>query len=663
MRRCSLRLALVAASLALAGPGPGAAEKVAPPPDPTGQARFTNHARFVDAQLSPKGTWLAVVSVEGGKRSLSFIRLADRKMTGRLAPGGTAMVGQFDWANDERVVTGLLEVNGTLARPVNYGELLAVNPDGATHELIFGWRAGRPQVGTNIKQAGSEWAWGEMVDSLRHDRRRILVRIGRFDAVGDSRIRLAKVDVYSGARTEVTESPVPNSIYLTDEEGEPRIAWSTGADAQPQILFRDEKRGWLPTASLPGLTTRSRPWHYRASDRSLEVVEPGEGGFGLFSVSIDSGERKVVATTRLSTPSRILRDRETGRILAVESQPDLPDWQLLEPEHPLVQVLAGLLDAHPGLHVDLVSQTEDQRLAIAHVYGDRDPGRFLLVDVAKRSAEPLLENRPWIKPEQMAEMTAFHIKASDGQPIHGYVTYPPGLPAGVKPPLVVLPHGGPFGVRDRWGFNPEVQLLASEGFAVLQVNFRGSGGYGVAYQEAGYRHWGDRMVEDVLDATRWLVKKEKVDGSRMCTYGGSFGGYAALQAVSLAPGLFRCAVGFAGVYDLTRLEHNDDMVDSGRARGYVSTTVGDDQAALKAASPVFHADLIKVPVLLIHGGKDKRVPIVHAEKLRDALTALGRPPEWLEEPLEGHGFYDEAARARQYARLVEFLKRHTAPRP
>jgi dipeptidyl aminopeptidase/acylaminoacyl peptidase len=285
------------------------------------------------------------------------------------------------------------------------------------------------------------------------------------------------------------------------------------------------------------------------------------------------------------------------------------------------------------------------------------------VDVAKRSAEPLLENRPWIKPEEMAEMTAFHIKASDGLPIHGYVTYPRGLPAGVKPPLVVLPHGGPFGVRDHWGFDPEVQLLASEGFAVLQVNFRGSGGYGEAYKEAGYRHWGDRMIEDVLDATRWLVKKEKVDGARMCTYGGSYGGYAALQAVSLAPGLFRCAVGFAGVYDLTRLEHNDDVVTSGRARGYVRTTVGDDQAALRAASPVFHADLIKVPVLLIHGGKDTRVPIVHAEKLRDALTALGRPPEWMEEPLEGHGFYDEAARARQYARLVAFLKRHTASRP
>jgi dipeptidyl aminopeptidase/acylaminoacyl peptidase len=326
-------------------------------------------------------------------------------------------------------------------------------------------------------------------------------------------------------------------------------------------------------------------------------------------------------------------------------------------------VLSGLLDAYPGLHVNLVSTTDDQRLAIALVHGDRDPGRFLLVDVAKRSAEQILETRPWIKREEMAEMTAFHIAASDGRPIHGYVTSPRGLPAGARPPLVVLPHGGPFGYRDHWGFDPEVQLLASEGFAVLQVNYRGSGGYGEAFMEAGYRHWGDRMIEDLLDATRWLVRKGQVDGARLCTFGGSYGGYAALQAVVVAPELFRCAVGFAGVYDLTRLEHNDDMVTSEQARRWVRTTAGDDRDALRAVSPAFHADRIKVPVLLLHGGKDRRVPIAHAELLRDALTAQGRPPEWEEEPLEGHGYYNEAARARLYARLVEFLRRQTTPKP
>jgi len=650
----------LAAALALAALPAHAADAPAKPAAPIGLARFTNHPRFVDAQLSPKGTWLAVISMDGGLRTLSFIRMSDRKVTGRVAPGGTSMIGRIDWANDERLVTELWERTGTLAAPRNYGELLAVNPDGGRHELIFGWRAGRQQVGSHIRQAEPERGSAEVIATLRDDDRNVVVSIDSWDSVGDSRVRLAKLDVYNGRKTELGESPLLNSSYLTDERGEPRVAYAWGADAKLQMMFRGDDRTWRPLKDLKGITPTSRPVRFRAADRVLEITEAVAGGFGIFDVAIDTGERKLVATTRLATPSGFLRDRKTERIVAVESEPDLPDWQFLDEAHPVAQVLAGLLDAHPGQHVEFVSRTEDRLQAVAHVYSDRDPGRYYLVDVAKRSAELLVENRPWIDPEGMAEMSAFHIKASDGQLIHGYVTYPRDLPAGQKAPLVVLPHGGPFGVRDRWGFDPEVQLLAGQGFAVLQVNFRGSSGYGQAYQEAGYRHYGDRIIEDVLDATRWLVRKGQVDAARICTYGGSFGGYAAVQAAILAPDLVRCAVGFAGVYDLTQRESNDDMVLSGRARGWVRATLGDDKEVLRTASPAFHADRINAPVLLIHGGKDTRVPISHAEKLRDALTARGRPPEWLEEPLEGHGFYEEAARERMYSTLLAFLKKHTA---
>src|SRR5262249_42008473 len=155
---------------------------------------------------------------------------------------------------------------------------------------------------------------------------------------------------------------------------------------------------------------------------------------------------------------------------------------------------------------------------------------------------------------KQARMSAFHIPASDGVAIHGFFTVPLGADKKTAPPLVVLVHGGPHGVRDLWGYNPEVQLLASKGFAVLQVNYRGSGGYGRSYMEAGYKHWGDRVVMDIVDATRWLVGKGMADEKRVCIYGGSFGGYAALQATILAPDLFRCAVGYAGVYDLALMD-------------------------------------------------------------------------------------------------------------
>ena len=227
--------------------------------------------------------------------------------------------------------------------------------------------------------------------------------------------------------------------------------------------------------------------------------------------------------------------------------------------------------------------------------------------------------------------------------------------------MVVIPHGGPHGVRDNWGFNSEVQLLASEGFAVLQVNYRGSGGYGLKFQEAGYRHWGDRMMEDIIDATRYAVKKGHADPGRICIYGGSFGGYSALQAPIVAPDLFRCAVGYAGVYDLTIMSSEGDIGQSRMGRGFLTRVLGEDEDALKKFSPSWNVDKLRAKVFLIHGKKDQRAPFEHAERLRKALQDRGIEPEWLVEGREGHGFYDEDARERMYVKMLQFLRDNTAP--
>jgi dienelactone hydrolase len=663
MQRLAARLAL-AAALALSAAAGSAAEAPAAPA-PTGLARFTLHDRFVEASLSPKGRYLAAIALRGGRRSLVVVELATRKVTGTIDPSEGSVAGDFYWANEERLVVELVDQDGTMAGPVSRGEIYAMNANGSGGRRLFGHRVKDMQTGTHIKTAEPDRAWGRVVATLPRDDRYVLISSKSWDEQGDRQEQLWKLDVHSGVKSRVGQAPAPEARFYTDEEGELRLAAALQEDATYRYFLRDRAAdsGWREITKLAGFTAASRPVAFVAKRRTVELWEPLGAGFGFYAVSVETGERKLLGKTEVAPPRAFLRERDGGEALAFESQPDLPTWEVLDGAHPLAKALDGLLSASEGMNARIVSVTEDARLALAYVYGDRQPGRWLLLDVAKHSAEPVLEARPWIDPSQMAEMQAFHINVSDGLRIHGYVTYPRGLAPGAKAPLIVLPHGGPFGLRDHWEFDPVVQLLASQGFAVLQVNFRGSGGYGAAFVEAGWRHWGDRMIEDLLDATRWVVKKGKVDGGRMCTYGVSYGGYAALQAVSLAPDLFRCAVGNAGVYDLTRVEENDEWVTSGRTRGYFRTTLGEDQAALKATSPVFHADKIKVPVLLIHGGRDQRVPIVHAEKLRDALTALGRPPAWLEEPLEGHGFYDEGARLRMSEALVAFLKQHTAPAP
>lgn len=638
-------------------------ERARPAGAPAGIAVFTDHDRLLTAKISPKGRWLAAVAVEGGKRTLVFIDLATRKIASTVSPQGGTMIGRFYWVNDGRVIAELVDQGGDVAALRSRGELYSIDARTGSGRLVFGYRAGEDPVGSRVRRGASDLAMGFILDTLPNDDRRVLVESRLMDEVGDRSVRVLKLDVVTGVHTQVAVSPIPEAWLLTDENGEVRLAGGSDENLNDRYFLRRGAQGWKELPALKGLSGKGAPVGYVARDDTVYVVEPLErGGFGLFAVGLERGERRLLARNERVPPSWYLVDPSTRRIVAVEFEPDVPTYEIVDPEHPLARVLRGLLAAHPDEHVRIVSSTLDEKKLVAFVYGDRNPGHYLLVDVDSMSAEKLVDVRPWIRPEEMSPTTAFHVPASDGVEIHGYLTLPRGAPAGRPPPLVVLPHGGPH-LRDRWGFDPEVQLLASEGFAVLQVNFRGSDGYGDAYLRAGYRRWGDRVVLDVVDATRWAIRKGYADPGRICIYGASFGGYAALQGASLAPDLFRCAVGYAGIYDLTRADDADFAETSRLGRGYVRTAIGEDEAALRAASPAFHADRIKARVLLVHGREDRRVPIGQAERLRKALEESGNPPEWLVEPREGHGFYDEAARERMYRRLIAFLRENTAIAP
>lgn len=560
-----------------------------------------------------------------------------------------------------RVVASVVGSEGYLAGPLNRGELYAVDADGRNGRMIFGYRAGEMQTGTRIRKAERRLAWAEVIDPRGGAPGQVLIATRSWAEAGDRVVRVLRLDASTGVATPVTVSPVAETWFITDEKGEPRIAVGRDQEWKRRVFHREPAGTWAELTHLPGLGPRASPVGLAARDRTLYLLDEAPGGFGLYGLGLDGGERRLLARSEMAPFHGFVEDRATGRIVAAESEPDVPAFQFLDATHPYSKALQGLLAAHPDDHVRFLNATDDGKRMVVRLYSDRNPGQFLLVDVEKMTAEPVVEARPWIKPEAMAEKTAFHTKAGDGLWIHGYVTLPPKRARGAPPPLVVLPHGGPHGVRDHWEFDPVVQLLASRGFAVLQVNYRGSGGYGEAYQDAGFGKWGTRMVEDVLDATRYAVRKGWADPKRICSYGSSYGGYAAMQAAILAPDLVRCAAGYAGVYDLKLLGGEDDLVESRLARSFVRKAVGRDDAQLDAASPAKNAEKLRARVLLIHGKEDRRAPIDHAEALRKALVAQGRPPEWHVEPKEGHGFYDEGALERMYARLLSFLEENTRP--
>ncbi|HET6439113.1 MAG TPA: alpha/beta fold hydrolase [Anaeromyxobacter sp.] len=608
----------------------------------------------MDVRISPSGRWLALVKLESGRRALEIVDLAARKVLEEFKPEGVTGVGEAWWVSDDRLVLELVDHDGDLAQPKFRGELCTLRVGGGPCQMSFGYRAGERQTGTHIRKRESERAWARVLGRLRRDARKVVIATQDWDEVGDRLDAIYRLDVVTGLTDFDIRGPLVGSYFVTDEDGNPRVACAHPEPDRLRCYVREPGKGWEE------LTTGGEPVAFASAGRTVYLVASEGKGFGVFEYSIDSGVRRLLARNDLVPPSGLVLD-SAHRLVAVEFTPDLPIWEFPEPQHPLALALRGLEASFPGERVRFVDCTDDDSRMVVEVYSDRDPGRFLVVDVKSMTAVPVGERRPWVNPEEMAEVSAFHIRASDGHPVHGFVLLP-REPAAQPPPMVVVPHGGPFTVRDRWRFDSQGQLLASEGFAVLKVNFRGSGGYGEPFQAAGYGHWGDRIMEDIADAVRFAVRQGWADPQRIAIFGGSFGGYAALQSTIVAPELYRCAVGYAGVYELEGWMDREETVTSRLVRRFYRTAVNAAPEDLRRASPVYHADQILVPVLLIHGEEDKRAPFAQAKQMREALIAQGRPPEWLVEPREGHGFYDEGARQRMAERVVKFLKENTMPR-
>jgi dipeptidyl aminopeptidase/acylaminoacyl peptidase len=269
---------------------------------------------------------------------------------------------------------------------------------------------------------------------------------------------------------------------------------------------------------------------------------------------------------------------------------------------------------------------------------------------------------PWIKESEMAEMRPISYQSRDGLTIHGYIT----LPKNVAPknlPAVILPHGGPWS-RNSWGYSAEVQFLANRGYAVLQMNFRGSTGYGRKFWEASFKQWGRAMQDDVTDGVRWLIKQGIADPRRIGIYGASFGGYVALVGLSSTPDLYACAVDYAGVSNLFTLLKSIPAYWKPYLDMYYEM-VGHperDEALLREVSPVFHADRIKAPLLIAQGANDPRVNRNESDQMVAALKARGINVIYIVKDNEGHGFSNEENRFSFYRAMEEFLAKHLGGR-
>ncbi len=304
---------------------------------------------------------------------------------------------------------------------------------------------------------------------------------------------------------------------------------------------------------------------------------------------------------------------------------------------------------------------KDETVYIIRTYSDRSLGAYYIYDSATDSLDKITDVSSWINENDMAAVNPITYQTRDGLTIHGYLTLPKGynMETAKGLPVVVNPHGGPW-ARDGWGFNPEIQFLANRGYAVFQMNFRGSTGYGKEFWTKSFKQWGKTMQDDITDGVEWLINEGIADKEKIAIYGGSYGGYATLAGVTFTPDLYTCGIDYVGVSNIFSWI-NAIPAYWEPMRKMLYEMVGDpvaDSLLLVEASPLFHVDKIKVPMLVAQGANDPRVPILESDQVVMALEDNGIEVEYIVKENEGHGFRNEENRFEFYGAMEKFLAKH-----
>lgn len=660
MKKQLLALLTLLAPLAYAGTAP------VPPVE-----AFFSYPKISDVQISPDGRYLSMV-IAGDKsgaarKGLAIFSLKHNKVTASFHTIGDQIIYRYWWANDERLLVATATQTGSLDSPLPDGKLFGINVDGSQLRQLMGMVPGGPDAFTHVGRRQELHYFQRMLYIPPQDAREVVVETytGR-----DQPNEAYALDIYRGNVQRVAQSPTANGELFTDHRGAVRLATGsntlTGVNkfyyraSGDSLDWRDLSalyRGDDPADSPLG------PVGFAADDKTVYWLgRTASGTVGLYALDPDTQKTTLLYGDPNYDVEGIIGSldwQNAGHVIAVTTMPGLPALHIIDGDDPLAGYLASLYDAFPGQMVEITSNTRDGAQMVLFVHSDRNPGAYYLFDAKKRKVSLLFKLLPDIDPANMAAMRPVTFKARDGLTLHGYLTLPPGSD-GKNLPLILNPHGGPHGIRDRWGWDPEVQYFATHGYAVLQVNFRGSGGYGMKFQDLGYRHWATTMQSDLADAVHWAVAQGIADPRRICIYGASYGGYAALENSILYPDLYRCTVGYVGVYDLTLLGRSDFSHYASGDR-YLNVVLGDNQAELEAQSPVYNVAKLKDALFIVYGGADKRVVPENARELMAALDRAGKKYQLMYEPNEGHGFTKPQHNFELYTRMLQFFDRNIGP--
>lgn len=592
---------------------------------------FMKNPGDVGYQLSPDGNYISYASAWENRLNVFVKAMGDDSEPTRVTSTKDRDIAGFFWKDDSILY---LKDNGG---DENY-HIYSSSFNGAEEKDLT------PYEGVAVLP----------LDMLKDVKDEILVTMNKEDATV---FDVYKLNVKTGETQLVAKNPGSIQSWISDSNGEIRLAVESDG-YEGNVLYRetekDEFKSFITIEAgdtvSPIAFSQDNQFIYALSDKGRDKIE-------LVKYDLQGKEEVIVSNPHVDIMGALYSSSK-DKLLYSSYITDKVHYEFLDSDFEAVfnkmKDKLGVDESELGIN----DYNKEMTKFIVSVGSDTVYGKYYYYDSETDTVTQLAEMSPWLDEAQMAQMHPVSYKSRDGLTIHGYLTLPKNKKA-ENLPMVVIPHGGPW-ARDVWGFNPEVQLLANRGYAVLQMNFRSSTGYGKEFVDAGNKQWGLKIQDDITDGVQWAIDQGIADPEKIGIYGASFGGYATLAGITFTPDLYAAAVDYVGVSNIfTLLEtippYWETMLNMFHVRvGHPEK----DKELLKSVSPVFHADKIKTPLFVAQGANDPRVNKQESDQIVEALKKRGIDVEYMVKENEGHGFMNEENKIEFYNAMTEFLGKH-----
>ena len=581
--------------------------------------------------ISPNGNHIAYMKPWKTRMNVFVMEMTTKKET-RLTSSQERGIYGFTWLTNERI---------------GY-----VKDEGGNENIHF--FAVNIDMSNEIDLTPFENVQTRIIDDLEDDPNHIIIGLNKRDPQIHDPYR---INVNDGKMELIAENPGNISQWMTDHDGKLRIA-TTSDGVNTSLLYRNKESDEFKPILTTDFKVSVVPLFFTFDNKNLYVASNrGRDKIAIFEFDlIKSKEGRLIFEHDEVDVSNLLFSRKRKVLTGVSYTVAKNEMIFFDKWREEIQ--QKLEKKLPGYEVAITSFSKDEAEAVVVTYSDKSRGTYYHYEVNKNKLTELGKVSPWLNEKNMSEMKPIKYRSRDGLTINGYLTLPKGT-NGKNLPVVVNPHGGPW-ARDNWGYKSEIQFLANRGFAVFQMNFRGSTGYGREFWEKSFKEWGKSMQDDITDGVNWLIDEEIADPDRIAIYGASYGGYATLAGLAFTPDLYACGVDYVGVSSLfTFMESMPPYWELYRSMMYEMVGHPEkDKKLLASASPLLHIDKIKAPLFIAQGANDPRVVKAESDQIVAALKNAGIDVPYMVKDDEGHGFYNEENQFDFYREMEKFLTKH-----